>query len=247
MLPFPELELKTGLWSSYTGNLSGHWFDPADTGNWQEDQIGNAHQIVVTSNSALGSGMYVTHDDWATSTFIPIASSFSSLKNLQIADGYVFYMKKRSLYMKNDETDVSEINMSGIWGSGGLPGLGANSPYNGLFVRLSEPTVISTNIRVHAVQGEPVFTVEEPLWGDRSVVDVLDYPERHTREITEVHYHHHIPQGLNIGDIAMWDGTMWIVGPASMLPYFADVIATPVSTGVPEDVYAGASPVVATI
>lgn len=108
---------------------------------------------------------------------------------------------------------------------------------------------LEKRIYVHAVEGEPSIDVEDPLPSDRSAFNDLNYPHRHSLGLREAIYVYHVPRGNNIGDILIWNGNMWVPQQPGtiVIPVFADVIATPVSTGIPEYVYAGSDPVVASI
>ncbi len=50
-----------------------------------------------------------------------------------------------------------------------------------------------------------------PLAGDRAAWDVVEYPERHAKDLKDGTPVHHVPVGQNAGDVLVWDGEYWEV------------------------------------
>jgi len=48
-----------------------------------------------------------------------------------------------------------------------------------------------------------------PVFGDRSVWDVINYPAFHASDLDAGTPIYHVPTGLVVGDILVWDGTKW--------------------------------------
>lgn len=60
-----------------------------------------------------------------------------------------------------------------------------------------------------------------PLSGDRSAFDDVNYPELHSQGVANSSPTIHVPEGVNIGDLAVWDGAKWVAqqaGSAGIMP-----------------------------
>jgi hypothetical protein len=57
-----------------------------------------------------------------------------------------------------------------------------------------------------------------PLLGDRAAWDVTNHPDKHASDLSNGTPINHVPEGLEIGDSLVWNGTEWVAGPTVSVP-----------------------------
>lgn len=56
------------------------------------------------------------------------------------------------------------------------------------------------------------LSIGEPEKGDRTAWNIFEYPNLHSSEIYNDHYHYHSPEPDDIGQSPIWNGTKWLPG-----------------------------------
>lgn len=140
------------------------------------------------------------------------------------------------VYYIPDETTADVVNKSGTnWNTAPYTNSIPKASVSGAMAQMGMFILPPTKeLRVHAVEGVPVFGVEIPKWGDRAVVDSLNYPVRHSNEIGLESYHYHVPIGIALGNMLVWDGSSWVLGSGVVPPIAGE---TEIEAG--EDLAAG--------
>jgi len=194
------------VWGISEGTM---WYDFNDASHFRAGD-GTAAQL------------FRTNDAWTTEQSVVFGASedvilvISAPDNMDIpvigisASGGVGINKHPIILLESESSAISVGKSGANWNtppySNSIPVCNVSNgiAHLGIFFFPAE-----ANIYVHAVEGIPDTAVEEPLWGDRSAFDELNYPQRHSEGIRTDTYIHHVPRGINIGDILQWDGTEW--------------------------------------
>lgn len=204
---------STTLSTIYVMSEGGMWYSPT---NSNHSRFGNGTEAKIK----------YTLDDWSSET----STTFGGLEDVMMlanvsdnetvvvvgisASGVLGSTKYPLLYLE-DYTSTTPINKSGSdWNvvpySNSIPVCNVSNGICHLGVYII-PAESEKRIYVHAVEGVPNLAVEEPLPGDRSAFDELQYPHLHSSGLQSGTYIHHVPSGTTYGDMLMWDGFEWTV------------------------------------
>lgn len=190
-----------------TNQLVGYVFDGSVATGWDHLQISGNDPNSITGSGTIGQTGYYA---FASTMYFGPAYTWEQIIEAMAPEAT--YKQSASLsiaYTTGVEVGYS-FRIFGFKYSGPPDVAGGGGVANLKPIYYGTPDVADTNLRTNAVRMD-VPPVGIPVWSDRSAWDVLNYSDRHAYDIDAGIGQYHLPQGTNIGDILVWNGSVWAV------------------------------------